>query len=232
MNHLSSISSRFPAVLLLSLSVVFIASASLAATITVPLLNISQLQHSVGLYGGARDGASIPGVGVSTSGFQATINTGDHVVVRVQAPIGKRFFVHAPVGASASFELSVYWNSPEAQSADTEEPHIVTFVGIHGTEPTQTYSFVTLGTDRTGVEIMKQYTYSRAFDFTAMIFDITATIPYAPVARNYSVIGSWSELAFVAYDRNADPSVHVMEIVDSATPVQASSWGRIKALYR
>jgi hypothetical protein len=239
----------------LALAVAFVVCASLpaapsaAATVAVPPLVVSALQHQVSAEfpGRVTDGVSIPpttcgqgccywltaceGPGYSSNLFDAAISAGDVVTVRIQAPPGKKFVVHAPASGSAYFWATAYWQS-DVSCKGVTEPHTVTFENLVGTPPAETYSLVGTGTQHCIVQVWKSYVYTAAFEFTAFRVDMNIASTDPPVPYKYKNLGSWQDPAFGASGVTANPQAPIMEIVDLPTPAERTSWGRLKILYR
>ncbi len=207
-------------------------SPGAAATIGVPVVTVTQLTHVAGP-GYVTDTITIPGPGYTSSGFVATVATGDVVTVHIAAPPGKKFVVHAPTsGAPASFMINMYWLGAGG-TVSSEEPHTLTFENLVGTPPSQTYSLVALGDQRQIVEVWKDYVYTASFEFTGILVAITAARVLPPVSLAFNNVQSSSVPSFGAGGSTAGPLIPIMEIVDNSTSAAPrSSWGRIKALYR
>jgi len=236
----------------IALCAILPAAPSRAATIHVPPLIVTSLQHVSTVPGQpagfVRDAISIPettcgrgccywlteceGTGYTSHLFNATISAGDVVTVRIEAPAGKKFVVHAPAGgSSAYFWASVYWHSGKADYGIVE-PHTVTFENLAGTPPSETYSFVGTGTGHGIVMATEDYVYTTAFEFTAFRVDIAVASQEASAPLTYKILGSWSDPSFGASGMAATDHAPIMEIADIATPAERTSWGRIKTLYR
>lgn len=203
-----------------------------AATIFVPPVTITAFEHRGFPPTSASDFIRIPGTGYTNSGFTATIATGDVVVVRIQAPPGKMFFVNGPSdGSLGNFSFNFYWQSgPDIGSG--LHANTVTYEHFAGVPPIEVYSLVLIGEARNVVEVWKQYTFRGPFQFSAIEFRITArtgpttTGTFAPVA-------SYQDPAFIIGANTFDPVRPIVEIVDlGPVPTRTTSWGRIKNLYR
>ncbi len=55
------------------------------------------------------DGVTFPGPGYTSSGFGVALNFGDHIITRLEAPMGKEFLVHDLVGTGVNLDFSTYW---------------------------------------------------------------------------------------------------------------------------
>jgi hypothetical protein len=217
---------------LLGIAPTLAASSSQAATILVPPLTITKLDHQA-FPNGVSDTITIPGTGYTSSGFSATIATGDVVTVRIQPPSGKMFVVHPPTGPSpGQFRFNLFWQAA-AGSSSFQEPHSLTFENLHGAAPVEIYSNVVLGDQRHVVLVEKEYRFRVGFDFTAIVVAITEAQSLPTVTRVFVDVQSYTVPSFGASGSTLGPRVPIMEIVDAGVvSTQRASWGRLKALYR
>jgi len=220
----------------ISIGTIAAGSPSSAATIVVPPVAITALYDSSnygGMPGRVCDSITIPARGSTHSGFSATITTGDVVVVRIQAPAGKKFVVHAPFGATPGvFSFSLYWQTGTVDGISHLDTHAMTFENFHGSPPAETYSLVALGDQLNIVEVWKMFSFSEGFEFTAIEFRVTASSPLPPVALTFFDVASYTMPAFLAVGITPTPTAPIMELVDAPVAARRSSWGTIKALYR
>ena len=198
-----------------------------ATTIAVPPVTIYQLDHTNRANGGVTDAITIPGTGYTASLFGATIATGDLVTVRVEAPPGKKFVMHAP----GQLWFVLYWHA-FGGTASSEYPNVVTFENLQGPMPSQNYSFTTLGDQRHIIEVWKNYDVAAPFEFTAARFDITVSLPFPTVDRDYTFFGSFSAPSIGASGMPLTPGAPILEIVDLPTPIRTASWAGVKTRYR
>jgi hypothetical protein len=200
-----------------------------AAVVEIPPVTITSLTHRVD-GSGVRDDITIPGPGYTSSGFTARFGAGDVVRVRVQAPPGKMFRVHSgPPGATGDFDLSLYWLSQGGSTSHFPTP-TVTFEGFLGTAPVNVYALAVA--NDVVVETWFQYVTRGDFQFTAFVVDIPIDIALAAQSRTYADVASFTNPAFSADASNVPATYPAMEIVDLPTAAHASTWGRLKALYR
>src|SRR5438477_8675029 len=89
------------------LMVALVGRSAHAMVFSVPPVTINTLTHQ-NLGGNVEDFIFIPGPGYTSSGFTSSFATGDVVRVRIQAPAGKMFRVHAPPGGT-SMTFNVHW---------------------------------------------------------------------------------------------------------------------------
>jgi hypothetical protein len=217
---------------LLGLALTLAPPVSQAATILVPPLTITKLNHQ-GFPHGASDTITIPGTGYTSSGFSATIATGDVVVVRIQPPPGKKFVVHPPLDPiGGTFRFNIYWQAAGG-TISSQEPHSLIFENLQGVSPIQTYSNVVLGDQREIVLVEKEYRFFAGFEFTAIVVAITEAQSLPPVTQAFGDVKSYTDPSFGASGSTLGPQVPIMEIVDAGVvSTQRASWGRLKALYR
>ncbi len=218
---------------LLGAAVVLCAFAGRGAgsTIVVPTVTISQLTRTYysGFY---HDAITIPGPGYSSSGFTATITTGDVVDIHYEAPPGKMFVMHAPGGAGTQyFSFSTYWQSG-ADAGSFTYPYTLTFENFQGTMPTQTYSLNLIGDVGNVVEAWDEFTVGGAFTFTGIEITITASHALSPLSRSYSSVRSFSSPSWGASAPVSGLNPPLLEILDIAVPTQHMAWGRMKSQYR
>lgn len=210
------------------LSLTLVARSAPAAVFEVPPVTINALTHRITFGGHIQDGITIPGPGYTSSGFTTNFATGDVVRVRVQAPPGKMFRVHSPTGGT-SMSFNVHWICINGISSHFNTA-VVTFENLNGVAPTNTYQLVLA--NEIVVEAWFDYTVPADFEFTAFVADIIVDQPLASTMRTYGDVESYSTQSIFAGAVTTDPSFRAMEIVDIPVPVRASSWGRIKSLYR
>ncbi len=224
---------RVPVIFSLAFALCLAARPSAAGTVVVPPVTISQLYHyTSSTY--IDDGILMPGPGYSSSGwFLANVSPGDVVRIRIQAPAGKKFVVHVPAGfGKETFSFSLYWFTESGVNGDVD-PHTVTFEGFHGTMPTETYSYVAIGDQAKAIWANKVYTVTGGFEFTAIQIELTASQLLIPWSRIFNEVQSSTAPAWSVSARTSGLDATLMEIVDAnPVPTRATSWGKLKSLYR
>ena len=205
-----------------------------AGTIDVPPVLIFDLSHRY--YDGYwMDGITIPGPGYSNSGFTAALTPGDRVRVHLVAPPGKQFVVTAPVTHSdIHFAFDVYWVDFSAPSAilTAPSPHTLEFEGFHGSTPVEIYSLVYIRSSGNWIHAKKDFQVGGPFEFTGILIDIDASSLTSPVTRTFGPVNSNMSYSFCASGAG-ETDTRMLEIRElEPVRVSASSWGRLKALYR
>lgn len=203
-----------------------------AATIPVPPLVITQLTHK-SYPTGVSDSITIPGTGYTSSGFTATVVTGDLFTIRIEAPAGKKFVVHTPIGPSAGeLWFQIYW-AAMGDISSTQSPFTIAFENLQGTAPTnETYSFVAVSDQHRVISVAKRYTFTAGFEFTAIEMTLTAAQFVPPVTETFGPVESNWVPSFVALGETIAASAPIMELVDLAVPAERTTWGALRSLYR
>ena len=224
-----------PCLLILALGL--LSRPSMSATIAVPPVTITALPRT---YSGAWvhnavgfTGSGNLSGGFTSDGFTAAISPGDVVVIRFQAPPGKKFVVLTPPNLfQQTFFFNAYWFAGADQSSHADL-NTVTLENFRGIAPTETYSNVAIGDGGKFVDAEKTYAVQGQFEFTAFEIDVTASLLMAGTPQTFSAVQSSSSLSWGSSGLWSVPDVQLMEIVDlGAVPARAQSWGRLKSLYR
>lgn len=205
-----------------------------AGTVHVPPVTITQLTRCPDTSLFVCDAIFIPGPGYTSSGFSATLATDDVVIVRVEAPTGRKFAVASSgsLGRPFFFVFNMYWIA-EGDVISQDDPHTFVFENFQGTMPTETYSAVAIGDNGRVVRISKQYEVREAFEFSAIQVEITVSRTLIPTPRTFSHVLSNSAPSWGASVTRSGTSATLMEIIESGpVPAQAASWGRLKSTYR
>jgi hypothetical protein len=206
-----------------------IAGPATAGTINVPTVQVNALTHQFqpGMSfpfpepGIARDSFSI-GDGNYSGGEAFSISsiaTGDVAHVRIQAPAGEQFAV---LIAGAELHLNLYWQA----GADTASlaGGTISFEGLSGTSPTETYSFLAVGSTGNVIYTSLQFTAAAPFAFTAIKVEIPVQSNPPAGARNFAAVASNSSEAFGAYVFT-DTDTTVMEIQQVPEPAALAGAG-------
>ncbi len=201
----------------------------------VPPVTVTQLYHGFRTSFSTHyisDGVTYPGPGYTSSGFSAVFNYGDHFISLIEAPPGMEFLVHDLAGTGVDLTFSTYWQSATTGSGNYTDPNTVTFENLVGTAPTETYSLVQSTLDGTNIQAWKSFTIHGDIAFTGVQVDQTLTAGFTGLSQTYGPVASYGPL-FVATVVTTGPDGTVMELANlGAVPTRATTWGRLKALYR
>ena len=203
-----------------------------AATIVVPPVTITQLSHSVGS-GWASDGVAFPDASVASDGFSAAIAPGDTVLIRFQAPAGKKFVVHGGHGQPdlpEEFVVQALWSAGGALILQ-QSPYTLAFANLEGVAPPVKDRVAGIGLG--GALLIADFNFrvETDFEFTALDISIIVANSLTPTLRQFSGVQSRVVPSWVT--RAPTPDATLMEIVDlGVVSTKTASWGKLKARYR
>ena len=150
---------------------------------------------------GIADGVTFPcGSGIGTCsgpGFAATIETGETIAIRFEAPPNQRFHVtrHADL-PSQQFVVDAVWQTGVGDTISTSVYAPVVFEGLSGTPPVDSYNFAGVGNAGEAIRLIRHFEVVDDFTFEAATFTITPTNALPGVLKTYGSVGSFSEPSF------------------------------------
>lgn len=136
-----------------------------------------------------------PGEGEwDSAGFTSRIVDGDEIIVRVQAPPGRRLTVHHPSNAvqPSLFFFSGEWRSPSGGGMMIPQgASQISWDGLLGPAPTRTNDQTLLGPNAESVGIDQVFQVTSSFQFQAVEVRFNAQNPPAPgTPRSYAPISA------------------------------------------
>lgn len=217
--------------ILFTFVLMFCVSISIAETIEVPPIKVTSLVHSsyydnifdLQQWNDSVTFPSGPG-GFSAPGFSASIGTGDTIVVRVEAPAGKKFVITKhPAATNNVFYLNAYWFTGTGDASSAASVGNVNFENLNGTAPTNTYQLHRVSDNGEAIKVTLIYDVNNDFSFTAMDIEFVVSHTLAEAFRTYGSVLSSSTRSFGATAEGAGGLADqaVMEIVDNVVTLTA-----------
>lgn len=147
-----------------------------------------------------RDSVQFPCTGGACSGpgFSASIGQGDRVVIRFTAPTGHQFVVRRAPGGTQFFWATASWQTGTSDVISNFPPSTVTFGGLTGTAPTNSYSLGSISDNGQAIVVDQQYVVSGDFSFTEMRIEFTVGHALAAQLRTYGSVNSTSSPSFAS----------------------------------
>ncbi len=122
------------------------AFADVVAVSPVNVQTLSHVHNHPGAYYRVVDGITIPGAGYASDPFVATIETGDEIRIRVQAPPGKKFVVYRnPAAVQTKIYTYLAWHTGVSDATSDTPTHHAQFENSVGGLPTEVYAFTGVG---------------------------------------------------------------------------------------
>jgi hypothetical protein len=197
-----------------------------AETIHLAPVEISALNHTFEPEGDiwnpsfVRDGVTFPsGPGsFSGPGFSASIGTGDNLIARFQAPVGKKFVItkHSDAAAQCGFHVVAYWTTGKSDGGSHFVTGSVTFENLSGAAPVNIISEDGAYDDGQAIHVWEDFNIVGDCEFTAIVVQFPVTHTLAKEWRTYSSVNSFAYPSFAAvawkYGMLTDQTI--MAIVD------------------
>ena len=180
------------------------AGTSLSETINIPAVEISSLHHNF-WYDSFDDMTVVsdtvtfpsgPG-GFSGPGFSASVGDGDRVVVRFEAPSGKKFKVTKhPDATSNIFFFGAYWATGAGDSGSYASTGTVTFENLSGSALTEKWTqFMVFNTGQV-IKVEGQFDVGGDCEFSAVEIELSVSQPLADAMRTYGNVNSFMSPSF------------------------------------
>ncbi|MFN0007580.1 MAG: hypothetical protein ACKVXR_06695 [Planctomycetota bacterium] len=179
-------------------AVVSLASVAGAQTVFVPPVDISVLRHRHTITPGSPpftdtvDAVDFPcSAGACNGpGFMASIGTGDTIVVRFEAPPGRRFAVTRAPGGDQVFFASALWQTDGGDATSSFATPTINFENFAGVSPTLGDSLHYVSNQGEAVYSHNVYSVNGDFSFTALDVRFTVGHALAPAPRTYHAVDS------------------------------------------
>jgi hypothetical protein len=215
---------------------VLLASSAASAVVIIPPVEISGLVHRSVLDDLWRPSKRYLGDGVgfppspkgtySGPGFTASIQQGDTIVARFQAPSGYRFVVTPAIASLGNaFTFNASWKGAGSGPIRSAYPSTILFENLSGPAPTSTYDLAAVNDTGNWIYAYREFTFDAAFSFTAIQLSFTAapTLPGLPITYGPVQSGStWAFLASSAVDLD-----HYDQTIMSIEPVPVPATGAL-----
>lgn len=209
--------------------VFFVGGAASAATVNVPPVVVTSLNHvrqvtSSPVQTILRDSVFIPTGGGTYSGpgFSAAIGTGDTIVVRLEAPAGQAFNITPGPGASGTyFGFYLYWHTAMSDSSSSIPTPTVTFENFQGAAMTNTYTLSYVASAGQAIVVNLQYDVNAACSFSAVQISFPVTHALASTPRTYGPVQTFSSPAISAasiYNSNYPGNPIIMALGTAGPP--------------
>lgn len=185
-------------------AVLSLASVVGAQSVHVPPVGISVLTHEHTFTPGSPpftdtvDAVDFPcdGVACNGPGFTASIGTGDTIVIRFEAPTGRRFAVTRAPGGNQVFFASAHWQTDNGDATSNFATPTITFENFAGVAPTPGESLHYVSNNGEAVYSHNVYTVNGDFSFTALDVQFTVGHALSHTSRTYHPVDSSASPSF------------------------------------